>query len=190
MTDTVPPPPALPSRPSGFAATLRRATTVVPVVLGLLLFALAVALSLPGLWTLRRTGLGIEGAGVVELQPAPGGPEGASLPLPPARPAPPLPEPPGTAVRPAAAAPGTAARIWTETCATCHGPAGVPTPLGRQVGASDLTSAAVRARSDAELRAVILDGRGRMLPYRGRLSEAQVDDLVRHLRTFGGGGAD
>ena len=112
---------------------------------------------------------------------------GRSLPEPPARPALPLPEMPGATVRQEASPPATAAQIWNTTCASCHGPNGVPTSLGRQVGALDLTAAAVQAKSDAELRAVILDGRGRMLPYRGRFTEAQVDDLVRHLRTFGSG---
>ena len=138
------------------------------VALALGLFVLSVAGALPGLWTLRHTGLGIEGAGVVELEsvrdesPA---------------------EPPPAAAQ-------TAAQIWATTCASCHGPAGVPTALGRQVGAADLSAPSVQDKSDAELRGIILDGRGRMLPYRGRLSDAQVDDLVRHLRTLKGGRAN
>ena len=182
MTDPGPPPPAPPARSATPYTTLRRLLTVAPVTLGLALFALAVAGALPGLWTLRRTGLRIEGAGVVELE---SGPEEAS-----SRPAPALALPPGTAVAPRPGAVATAAQIWKSTCSSCHGPTGVPTSLGRQVGAADLSAPAVQAKSDAELRATILDGRGRMLPYRGRLSEAQVDDLVRHLRSFRGSRAN
>lgn len=182
MTDPAPLPPAPPPRTAARGTTLRRLLTAVPVGLGLALFVLSVAGALPGLWTLRRTGLGIEGAGVIELESGPDQPPARNAPAPPAA--------PDSAALPAPTSAATAAQVWTSTCASCHGPAGVPTPLGRQVGAADLSSAAVQAKSDADLRATILEGRGRMLPYRGRLSDAQVDDLVRHLRTLGGSGAN
>jgi len=87
--------------------------------------------------------------------------------------------------RPAARG-GPAATLYRRHCQGCHGPDGG--------GNRDKYDADAipdfrrgpwhRLRSDAQLAATILDGRGVMPSFRGRLSEADVRGLVTHLRGF------
>ena len=48
----------------------------------------------------------------------------------------------------------------------------------------DFASAAVQSMSDAELTAVITDGKGKMPAYGKSLKPDQVKDLVAYIRSF------
>ena len=76
-------------------------------------------------------------------------------------------------------------RSYQRHCATCHG------ALGRGDGPSaainhpaNLTTLAFHAgSSDAEIRQVIVEGRG-LMPAWGHLADAELDALVAHVRTL------
>ena len=74
--------------------------------------------------------------------------------------------------------------LFNSTCASCHGQNGAPSAVGKSLNAPDLGSKAVQNRTDAELQQIVANGKGNMPPFNGRLSEAQINSLVRYIRTF------
>ena len=48
----------------------------------------------------------------------------------------------------------------------------------------DLRSAAVQSQSSAQLRGIILDGKGNMPSFKSSLTPAQADSLVAYIRTL------
>lgn len=83
-----------------------------------------------------------------------------------------------------------AAKIFSGTCAECHGADGSGhTPKGEAGKIPDMRSADVQKRSDAELAEMIVNGKrsSRGLNYsmpsnRGKLSDQQVKELVAYIR--------
>jgi mono/diheme cytochrome c family protein len=70
-------------------------------------------------------------------------------------------------------------------CVVCHGADGTgTTTLGKQLKASDLHSAEVQKLSDAELKTIISDGKNNMPAFSGQVTAAEIDDLVKYVRTF------
>lgn len=90
--------------------------------------------------------------------------------------------------RTASAAPQgqTGASVFISKCASCHGRNGTPTAVGKSLNAPDLGSTAVQIRTDAELHQIIANGKGNMPPFKDSLSDAQIDALIAHIRTFSG----
>jgi cytochrome c551 len=77
----------------------------------------------------------------------------------------------------------TAAETYKTTCAMCHGPDGKgETALGKNLHAKDLTSDEVRKKSDAELSTIIVKGKENMPGFEGRLTQAQINGLVKYIR--------
>ncbi len=82
------------------------------------------------------------------------------------------------ALPPVAAA--DAAADYKAKCAMCHGPDGSKTTMGsKPLGGAD-----VQGMSDADLNAAITNGKGKMPPYKGKLTDAQISDLVKYIRTL------
>src|SRR5258707_15783568 len=79
----------------------------------------------------------------------------------------------------------TAAETYKTTCAMCHGPDGKgETALGKNLHAKDLTSDEVRKKSDAELSTIIVKGKENRPGFEGRLTQAQSNGSVRHIRSL------
>jgi mono/diheme cytochrome c family protein len=80
-------------------------------------------------------------------------------------------------------APVDAERLFEQTCASCHGADGRgDTPVGRDVGARDLTAEAARRKPDSELRHQIVVGKGKMPGFGDALDEVEIEALVDHVR--------
>jgi cytochrome c6 len=78
-----------------------------------------------------------------------------------------------------------AAADYKAKCQGCHGPGGVPSEgMAKSMGLKPLGSADVQGMSDADLAAIIATGKGKMPSYKGKLSDAQVNDLVKYIRTL------
>lgn len=78
-----------------------------------------------------------------------------------------------------------AAALFRMECASCHGDAGRGDgPMGASVQAPSLVTDAVRALSDADLRAVIANGRGAMPGFGTRYTPDAVAALAEHVRTL------
>jgi cytochrome c6 len=72
------------------------------------------------------------------------------------------------------------ADTFKAKCAMCHGADGSKTTMGSKA----LNGADVQKMSDADLTTVIENGKGKMPAYKGKLSDAQVKDVVSYIKTL------
>lgn len=73
--------------------------------------------------------------------------------------------------------------IFMSKCSICHGPDGSgKTSMGKTLNIADLHSAAVKQMSDAELKTVITNGKNKMPPFKGKLTDAQIDQVISYIR--------
>src|SRR5258708_38094022 len=66
---------------------------------------------------------------------------------------------------------------FQKDCAKCHG----KTAEGRHFGGPSLVSDKVSAMSDDDLRAIIINGKGRMPKYAGKLSPEEISKRVERI---------
>jgi mono/diheme cytochrome c family protein len=77
------------------------------------------------------------------------------------------------------------ADIYKAKCAMCHGPDGLgATPAGKALKAASFKDPAVAKASDADLAAIVKNGKNKMPPYTGKLTDAQITAVVAYLRTL------
>ncbi len=77
------------------------------------------------------------------------------------------------------------AATYKAKCAMCHGPDGTAaTPVGRMMKVPSFTSPAAKAASEASLIAITKNGKGRMPAYNGKLTDAQIKEVVSFIRTL------
>ena len=76
--------------------------------------------------------------------------------------------------------------LFKAKCASCHGPDGSGnTPMGKNLKLRALGSADVQKMSDKELKDTVTKGKPPKMPaYGGKLSDAQIDDLVKYIRSL------
>jgi len=76
-----------------------------------------------------------------------------------------------------------AAALYKTKCAACHGADGKgDTAIGKTNKIRDLSSADVQQQSDADLTAIIANGKGKMPAYAKSLKPEQIKDLVAYIR--------
>jgi cytochrome c6 len=82
-----------------------------------------------------------------------------------------------------AAARADGAGDFKAKCAMCHGADGSgSTATGKALKVRDLGSADVQGQTDAELTAIITDGKNKMPAYKGKLTDDQIKGLVAYVR--------
>jgi cytochrome c6 len=75
--------------------------------------------------------------------------------------------------------------LFATKCAACHGKDGAgATPLGKTLKIRDLASADVQKQSDKELSGIVSAGKGKMPAYKDKLTDAQISDLVKYIRSL------
>jgi cytochrome c6 len=73
--------------------------------------------------------------------------------------------------------------VFKAKCAGCHGGDGSGnTTVGKSLKLRDLGSAEVQKQTDAELTAIITNGKSPMPAYKGKVSDAQIKGLVTYVR--------
>ena len=78
------------------------------------------------------------------------------------------------------------AAIFKAKCVLCHGADGTGnTPLGKQLQAANLRSKDVQKKADAELRKVIHDGQTNMPAFGDQLSDEEITQVLKYVRTLG-----
>ena len=77
-----------------------------------------------------------------------------------------------------ASSPLIANPVYEKNCAKCHGKAAD----GRFMGGPSLTAEKVTSAPSDELRNFIVNGKGRMPKYSGKLSAADIDTLVQQIK--------
>lgn len=76
-----------------------------------------------------------------------------------------------------------AAALYKAKCASCHGADGSgDTAIGKSMKLRDLRSPDVQKQTDKELFTWTADGKGKMPAYKAKLSEAEINGLVAHMR--------
>ncbi len=75
----------------------------------------------------------------------------------------------------------SAAVLYKAKCAMCHGADGSGKAA---MGTKPLGSADVQKMSDADLTGAITNGKGKMPAYKGKLTDAQISDMVKYIRTL------
>lgn len=84
----------------------------------------------------------------------------------------------------AAVAQGSGADTYKSKCAMCHGADGLASgPAGKAMNVPAVTAPAFKA-ADADLIAVTKSGKGKMPAYAGKLTDAQIKDVIAYMRTL------
>ena len=75
--------------------------------------------------------------------------------------------------------------LYKTKCQVCHGADGKgETAAGRKLGAKDFHSPEVVKMSDAELFAITKNGKEKMPSYDKKLTDDQIKQLVKYIRTL------
>ncbi|MGB7548612.1 MAG: cytochrome c [Terracidiphilus sp.] len=74
---------------------------------------------------------------------------------------------------------------YKAKCMMCHGAAGIPSPgMAKAMGVKPVTDPEVKKFTEAQMINAVRDGMGKMQPYKGKLTDAQIKDSVSYFRTF------
>ena len=77
------------------------------------------------------------------------------------------------------------AALYKTKCQACHGADGTGnTPAGKKLGVKDIHSPEVVKMSDAELFDITKKGKDKMPSYDKKLTDNQIKDLVKYLRSL------
>src|SRR5271169_5530365 len=76
-----------------------------------------------------------------------------------------------------------AAGLYKTKCAMCHGPDGKgEPPTGKAMKVTDLASAEIQKKTDAQLTESLTNGKGKMTAFKGKLTDDQIKQLVAYVR--------
>ena len=76
--------------------------------------------------------------------------------------------------------------VFKTKCAACHGADGKSDgPVGKKLGAHDLSSTDVQGQSDEQLTEVVTKGKNKMPAYGDKLTKDQIAELVVYIRELG-----
>src|SRR5687768_6775043 len=82
----------------------------------------------------------------------------------------------------------SAADVWKAKCKSCHGDDGkADTKVGKAQKIDDMSTADWQTKhSDADIKKAINEGipDTKIKPFKDKLSEAEIDSLVKHVRTL------
>jgi mono/diheme cytochrome c family protein len=76
-------------------------------------------------------------------------------------------------------------QIFKERCAMCHGQDGLAsTPMAKMMHIPSFKSAALVKAPTSQLISTTENGKGNMPSYKGKLTTAQIKDVVAYIRTL------
>lgn len=77
------------------------------------------------------------------------------------------------------------AAVYKAKCQSCHGAAGVPNPgIAKMLGAKPMTAAVVKSTSEAKMIEDTKNGVGKMQPFKGKISDAEIKASVKYFRSL------
>lgn len=75
--------------------------------------------------------------------------------------------------------------VYKAKCQSCHGAAGVPNPgIAKMMGVKPITAAAVKSTSEAAMIKDTENGVGKMQPFKGKISDAEIKASVVYFRSL------
>jgi mono/diheme cytochrome c family protein len=79
----------------------------------------------------------------------------------------------------------SAKSLYDAKCQVCHGATGLANSgIGLRMKVKPVTDPSVYNMSDAEMVREVREGAGKMEPYKGTLTDAQIRALVDYFKTF------
>jgi mono/diheme cytochrome c family protein len=79
----------------------------------------------------------------------------------------------------------TGETLYKAKCQMCHGAKGLAdTPAAKAMKVKPITDSEVKGTSEAKMIEAVRDGMGKMQPYKDKLTDAQMKDVVVYFRTF------
>ena len=80
---------------------------------------------------------------------------------------------------------GPGADTYKSKCAMCHGADGMATtPVGKSMKIPAFNDPTVAKMSEADLASITKSGKGKMPAYAGKLTDAQIKDVVEYVRSL------
>lgn len=77
------------------------------------------------------------------------------------------------------------AEVYKAKCQYCHGVSGMGDgAVGKALKVKPITDPSVKKQSPAQMIEATKSGTGKMEAFKGKLSEAQIRDVVDYFRTF------
>lgn len=77
------------------------------------------------------------------------------------------------------------ADTYKAKCQMCHGATGLAdSGAGKAMHIKPITDPDVKKLTEAQMIEAVTNGQGKMQPFKGKLSEAQIKDSVIYFRTF------
>lgn len=74
-------------------------------------------------------------------------------------------------------------QVYKAKCAMCHGQDGLATtPVAKMMSVPSFKAPAVAKMTEAEMVAAVNSGKGKMPAYKGKLTDAQIKDVVAYIR--------
>ena len=72
--------------------------------------------------------------------------------------------------------------LFQARCQGCHGPDGRASLVGKKMGAKDFQDPAVIKMSRIEIQKVIAEGKNKMPPYKGKLTDDEIKALAKYIK--------
>jgi len=80
---------------------------------------------------------------------------------------------------------GSAADTYKAKCASCHGPDGLAaTSMAKAMKVISFKAPEMIKATDAQFISSTTDGKGKMPAYKGKLTDAQITDVIKYIRTL------
>ena len=75
--------------------------------------------------------------------------------------------------------------VYKTKCVSCHGAAGMAdSGAGKMLKVKPITDPEVKKMNQAQMVEAVKNGMGKMQPFKGKLTDAQIKDSVDYFRTF------
>ena len=75
--------------------------------------------------------------------------------------------------------------VYNGKCKVCHGADGTPpAAMAKSMGIKDMKSDDIQKMSDADLKTAIEKGKGKMPAFSGKLTDAQINDVLKYIRSL------
>ena len=76
--------------------------------------------------------------------------------------------------------------VYKANCQSCHGSTGTPNPgIAKSMGVKPANDPEYKKATDDQMIAAVKDGKGKMKPYSGKLTDTQIKDAVSYFRSLG-----
>jgi cytochrome c6 len=77
------------------------------------------------------------------------------------------------------------AATYKTKCQMCHGATGAAdTPTAKMMKVKPVSDPEVKKESEAEMIKITADGKGKMPAFKGKLTDAQISEVVKHFRSL------